>query len=99
MKITRNETQWQTLIQNQQTSGLTISDYCQQHQLPSSSFYAIKKKLGLTSNSFVRAKVTQQIEFIEEQQQPITLSVGKANVSFPATTPATYLAQILRELS
>ncbi|EAS44226.1 hypothetical protein [Photobacterium profundum] len=25
MKITRNETQWQTLIQNQQTSGLTIS--------------------------------------------------------------------------
>jgi putative transposase len=99
MKITRNETQWQTLIQNQQTSGLTISDYCQQHQLPSSSFYAFKKKLGLTSNSFVRAKVTQQIEFIEEQQPSITLTVGKANVSLPATTPATYLAQILRELS
>ena len=99
MKITRNETQWQTLIQNQQTSGLTISDYCQQHQLPSSSFYAFKNKLGLTSNSFVRAKVTQQIEFIEELQPSITLTVGKANVSLPAATPATYLAQILRELS
>jgi putative transposase len=98
MKITRNETQWQTLIQNQQTSGLTISDYCQQHQLPSSSFYAFKKKLGLTSNNFVRAKVIQQIEFLEELPS-ITLTVGKANVSFPATTPASYLAQILRELN
>jgi len=98
MKITRNQTQWQTLIQNQQTSGLTVSDYCQQHQLPTSSFYAFKKKLGITSNSFVRAKVTQQIELIEEAQ-PIILSVGKANVSFPATTPASYLAQILRELN
>jgi hypothetical protein len=99
MKITRNEIQWQTLIQNQQTSGLTISDYCQQHQLPSSSFYAFKKKLGLTSNNFVRAKVTQQIELIEEQQLQITLTVGKVNVCLPETTPATYLAQILRELS
>lgn len=98
MKITRNETQWQILIQNQQTSGLTISNYCQQHQLSTSSFYAFKKKLGLTSNSFVRAKVIQQIEFLEEQPS-ITLTVGKANVSLPATTSATYLAQILRELS
>ena len=98
MKITRNETQWQTLIQNQQTSGLTISNYCQQHQLPTSSFYAFKKKLGLTSNSFVRAKVIQQIELLEEQPS-IILTVGKANVSLPATTSATYLAQILRELS
>jgi len=98
MKITRNETQWQTLIQNQQTSGLTISNYCQQHKLPTSSFYAFKKKLGLTSNSFVRAKVIQQIELLEEQPS-ITLTVGKASVSLPATTPATYLAQILRELN
>ncbi len=98
MKITRNETQWHTLIKNQQTSGLIISDYCQQHHLSTSSFYAFKKKLGLTSNRFVRAKVIQQIEFMEEQPS-ITLSVGKVNVTFPATTPATYLAQILRELS
>ena len=98
MKITRNETQWQTLIQNQQTSGLTISDYCQQHHLPTSSFYAFKKKLGLTSNRFVRAKVIQEIEMLEEQTS-IILSVSHANVTLPATTPAAYLAQILRELT
>jgi len=39
------------------------------------------------------AKVTQQIEFIAGQQPSITLTVGKATVSFPAATPATYLAQ------
>lgn len=99
MKITRNETQWQTLIQKQQASGLTISDYCQQHQIPTSSFYAFKKKLALTSNSFVRAKVTQEIELSAQEQPPIMLNVGKANISFPATTPAAYLAQILRELT
>jgi putative transposase len=98
MKIMRNETQWQTLIQNQQTSGLTISDYCQQHHLPTSSFYAFKKKLGLTSNRFVRAKVIQEIEILEEQTS-IILSVSHANVTLPATTSATYLAQIVRELS
>jgi putative transposase len=98
MKITRNETQWQTLIQNQQTSGLTISDYCQKHHLPTSSFYAFKKKLGLTSNRFVRAKVIQEIEILEEQTS-IILSVGHANVTLPATTPAAYLAEVLRELT
>jgi putative transposase len=98
MKITRNETQWQTLIQNQQTSGLTISDYCQQHHLPTSSFYAFKKKLGLTSNRFVRAKVIQEIEILEEQTS-IILSVSHANLTLPASTPAAYLAQILRELT
>ncbi|WP_256597815.1 IS66 family insertion sequence element accessory protein TnpA [Moritella viscosa] len=70
MKITRNQTQWQTLIQNQQTCGLTVSDYCLQHQLPTSSFYAFKKKLGLTSNSFVRAKVTLQIERLKKYNNP-----------------------------
>lgn len=98
MKIMRNETQWQALIKNQQASGLTISDYCQQNSLSKSSFYAFKKKLGLTSNSFVRANVLQQIEFMEEQPS-VTLSIGKATVTLPSTTPATYLAQLLRELS
>lgn len=98
MRITRSQEQWQTIIDDQQTSGLTIIDYCQQQQLSTSSFYAIKKKLGLTSGNFVRAKISQQVELIE-QQASITLTVGKANVSFPTTISATYLSQLLRELA
>ena len=97
MRITRSQEQWQTIIDDQQTSGLTIIDYCQQQQLSTSSFYAVKKKLGLTSGNFVRAKITQQVELIEAQDS-ITLTIGKANVSLPSTTSATYLSQLLRAL-
>ena len=97
MKITRSHEQWRTILNEQQASGLTIIDYCQQQQLSTSSFYAVKKKLGLTSGSFVRAKITQQVKFIEAQDS-ITLTIGKANVSLPSTTSATYLSQLLRAL-
>ena len=97
MRITRSQKQWQIIIDDQQTSGLTIIEYCQQQQLSTSSFYAIKKKLGLTSGNFVRAKITQQVEIIEAQDS-ITLTIGKANVSLPSTTSATYLSQLLRAL-
>jgi hypothetical protein len=97
MRITRSQKQWQTIINDQQTSGLTIIDYCQQQQLSTSSFYAIKKKLNLSSGNFVRAKITQQVELVKEQAV-ITVTVGKVNVSLPASTPVTYLSQLLREL-
>jgi len=75
MRITRSQVQWQIIIEDQQTSGLTIIDYCQQQQLSTSSFYAINKKLGLTSDNFVRAKITQQVELIDAQES-ITLTIG-----------------------
>jgi len=97
MRITRSQEQWQTIIKDQQTSGLTIIDYCQQQQLSTSSFYAVKKKLGLTSANFVRAKITQQVELIEAQDL-ITVTIDKANVSLPSTTSAIYLSQLVRAL-
>lgn len=98
MRVTRSQQQWQTIIENQQASGLTIIDYCQQHQLSTTSFYAVRKKFGLSSSHFVRAKITQQVEIIKEQSS-ITLTIGQANVTFPATTSATYLSQLLSELT
>ncbi len=96
MGISRSQEQWQTIIEDQQTSGLTILDYCQQ-QLSTSSFYAVRKKISLSSGNFVRAKITQQVELIEEQTF-ITVTVGKANISLPASTSVTYLSLLLREL-
>jgi hypothetical protein len=90
MRITRSQKQWQTIIDDQQTIGLTIIDYCQQQQLSISGFYAIKKKLRLSSDNFVRAKITQQVEIIEPQGS-ITLTLFKANVCLPSTISATYL--------
>ena len=85
MRISRSQEQWQTIIEDQQTSGLTILDYCQQQQLSTSSFYAIRKKISLSSGNSVRAKITQQVELIEEQTS-ITVTVGKVNISLPTST-------------
>ncbi len=52
----RNQEQWQSIIKEQQASGLTIVEYYEQNQLSTTTFYAVRKKLGLSSTSFVRAK-------------------------------------------
>ena len=97
MGITRSQEKWQTIIEDQQTSGLTIIDYCQQQKLATSSFYAFRNKLGLSPDNFVHAKITQQVEFVEKRAG-ITITLGNANVSLPASTPVTYLSKLLREL-
>ncbi len=62
MRIFRNQEQWQVIIEKQQTRGLTILNYCREHQLSTSSFYAVRKKLESTPSNFIRAKVTKQVE-------------------------------------
>lgn len=98
MRIFRSQTQWQVIIKAQQSSGLTVLDYCQKHQLSTSSFYAVKKKMGISPSNFVRAKITQQVEFVEDKSL-ITVTIGKVSVSLPSNTSATYLSQLLRELA
>jgi hypothetical protein len=98
MRKTRSLEQWRSIIEEQQASDLTITDYCQQHALSKSSFYAARGKLNESSGSFVRAKVAKHVD-VTEHQLSITLEVGKVNVSLPPTTPASYLGQLLRELA
>jgi hypothetical protein len=43
MKITRSQEQWRTILNEQQTSGQTIIDYCREHQLATSSFMCFVK--------------------------------------------------------
>jgi len=97
MKITRSHEQWRAIITEQQASGLTIIVYCREHRVATSSFYVFSKKLGITSSSFVRTQVTQQVELIS-QQPPIELTLGKATLRLPSSTSATYLRQVLRAL-
>ena len=47
MRITRSQKQWKAILEEQQTSGLTIIDYCREHQLLISSFYVFRKKQAL----------------------------------------------------
>ncbi len=98
MRIFRNQEQWKVIIEKQQASGLTIINYCREHQLSTSSFYAVRKKLESPPSNFIRAKVTQQVELIAPHQ-PIELSLGSATLSFPSHISATYIGQVMRELA
>lgn len=97
MKNTRSQSQWRSIIDAQQSSDLTVIDFCRVHQLATSTFYAARKKLESVTNGFVRAKVTQEIELVAEHCT-IELCVGQAKVTLPSSTPACYLGQVLREL-
>ena len=99
MRIMRSQEQWQSIIKDQQSSSLTIIDYCRQHKLSLTSFYAHRKKLDLTQSGFICAKVTQQVEFETRQPENINLCVGNATLTFPNSIPASYLAQLLREFA
>lgn len=98
MRKMRSLEQWRSIIEEQQASDLTITEFCLQHALSKTSFYAARSKLTAASGSFVQAKVTKHIDSTE-QQQPIILTISKVKVSLPPTMPATYLGQLLRELA
>jgi len=98
MRKTRSPEQWRSIIEEQQSSDLTIREFCQQNALSKTAFYAARNKLNAASGRFVRAKVTKHVDVIEPQQ-PFILTIGKANVSLPPTTPAAYLSQLLREFA
>ncbi|QDP02762.1 IS66 family insertion sequence element accessory protein TnpA [Thalassotalea sp. PS06] len=97
MRIFRSQEQWQHIIKEQQDSGLTIAQYCREHQLSSTTFYTVRKKFGLKPSGFVQAKITKQVEVIEHACS-IRIQVGSATVELPAATPPDYLGQVLRAL-
>jgi len=41
----RNPQEWQRIIESQQSSELTIAEFCQQHTLNPSTFYLQRKKI------------------------------------------------------
>ncbi len=97
MRTMRSQDQWQNIFKEQENSGSTIVGFCRQHQIPTATFYAYRKKLGVGQSAFIQAKITQQVEVFSSPES-ICLSIGSASLSLPSTTPAPYLAQLLREL-
>jgi hypothetical protein len=78
MRISLSQSQWQAIIETQQSRGLTIIDYCREHQLSTSSFYAVHKKIGSQANNFVQAKIRQETEWVASAL--IELSFHQAKV-------------------
>jgi len=41
----RSSQEWQTIIEQQEASGLSVADFCQQHQFDCKYFHARKRAL------------------------------------------------------
>ena len=66
-KRRRTRAQWQQLIEGQPASGLSIADYCAQHQLAVSNFYLWRKKLVVVDSD--EASVTNWLSLTPSQPE------------------------------
>ena len=94
-RLTRE--QWQSLIDAYETSGLTQTDFCKQHNL-NPKYFSLKrsKLLPLESSASPFVQVARG-----EPHQPgsnIELQVGAVKLKLAASVPTTYLVELIRAL-
>ncbi len=98
--------QWLHFIDVQQSSGLTIKQFCLNHHLSEAGFYKAKARFKAQMEQD-ETKVTQVIqnEFIAiesttTQTQPTTskieVSIAGANISLPGGTSPQWLADFIK---
>ena len=66
----RTAADWQQLFELQQTSGMTITQFCEQHQLTVSNFYHWRKKLKVLETDGQSIRVDTNSEW-----QPVEITV------------------------
>ena len=104
MRTFRSPDQWRQTLEDQQQSGLTISEFCRQHKISTSGFYSQRKKHGAvndTTSAFVSTTVTKHTatEVQQDVKQPIVLELSSGRLTLPIETPAHYLITLLNGLS
>ena len=103
MRKFRSPDEWRQILENQQHSGLTISEFCRQHKISTSGFFTQRKKYGLsetTASAFISTKVTKQTstEVYRDVEQPIVLELSAVRLTLPTETPTDYLLTLLNGL-
>ena len=92
--------QWRQLIEQQKFSGLSVSDFCTQHNLNAKYFYYRRskhRKPAPPQSPFIAAKPASP-----ESASPLELlqlKHGPSTLLLPSTTDAQWLAALLRALS
>ena len=95
--------EWQTLIEQSESSSLSTLAFCKLNELNPSTFYAKRQQLKKAdvSQGFVRAEVVEKTTKYQAQiaTANMTLLVNNVELSIPQGTPATYLAELIGALS
>lgn len=90
--------EWQTIIEQQEASGLSVTEFCEQQQINQKYFYARrdtlrKKKQDKPTASFVKISKAPTVS------AAILLQVNDVRLTLPLNCEPLWLAQLLKALS
>lgn len=95
--------EWKILVDKQITSGLSVVEFCQQHQLSPKYFYSRKSLLykNETTSSFIKAKVVTQktSQITIAHKLPIKFNTSVGELSLPNDTSAQFIIEIINGLA
>jgi putative transposase len=94
----RSSQEWQTIINQQEASGLSVMDFCEQQQINKKYFYArrhalFKKFQCKPTTSFVKVSKTPM------DSATMSLQVRDARLTLPLNCEPLWLAQLLKAIS
>lgn len=99
----RTNQEWQTLIEQSESSPLSTLAFCKLKEINPSTFYAKRQQLNKfeVSQGFVKAEVIEKTTKYQAQiaTANMTLLVNNVELSIPQGTPAAYLAELIGALS
>ncbi|HHG3515612.1 IS66 family insertion sequence element accessory protein TnpA [Vibrio parahaemolyticus] len=103
MRKRRTNREWQTLIEQSESSSLSKLAFCKLNELNPSTFYAKRQQLNKTefSQGFVKAEVIEKTTKYQAQiaTDNMTLLINDVELSIPQGTPAAYVAELIGALS
>ena len=94
----RSSQEWQTIIEQQEASGLSVADFCQQQQFNCKYFHTRKR-------AWLKRQQRQPAASFIKLNKPvpnaalISLQFGESTLSLPANTEPDWLAQLFKALS
>ena len=95
--------EWKPLVDQQIASGLSVVEFCQQHQLSPKYFYSRKSLIykNNTTSGFVKAEVVTQktAQLTMAHTTSITLNTAVAQLSLPNDTSAQFIVELLNGLA
>ena len=87
-------------IQTQQTSDLSIVDFCREKDLPLKIFYA--RRSSLLKPKHIESSVFSKVAVAKNSKPSttaITLNIGKATLSIPSSTDVVWLAKLIGQFA
>ena len=94
----RSSKEWQVIIEQQESSGISVAQFCKQHALNNKYFHArkqslLKRQQRILSSPFIKVSKTSP------DTTMMSLQIGDATLSLPLNCEPLWLAQLLKAVA